>query len=678
MKKIITIIHPAFVLTVMTLAISAQLFAQVTVKMRMNSSTCLDTLQPSHVAKIMGESQKGTTPPLSWTVADGLVMTNIGGDYWEGTFQAQPGDTIRFKFWTGFDATTGTSHWGGWDGTITATPPAGGNRILVVGNNDTTLALQYYVGDDGPRNQYWRPFESKPDSIAVYFRVNMGGADFNPATDVVDVRGGLPLGNSAWNPAIKVLTREVNSVNNGSFWSGVAYVHKDSIVAGTTQQEFKYVIQPDKWESIGNRSFVFKSKNDTTIHWSYYNNFPPSGPKVAATVLFTLKLDALEKANLFNAALGDKVAITGAKGWPPGTFNFDTEPTMLKMTYNPDIPGWERAEPFEKFPNEVIPYKYYISWDSSRVDSTSPNFIRGLQLSNGWEEPGVTGGADRNYVFGNTTEQFVPGDFGSDVQFFNSLHWKGAITTPIQVTFNINMAPAASAAENPGTLFRPGIDTAYIQFDGSLTAVTQGKTMWGTDNRLMLTDQDGDGKYTATWNMTPPTLYQFCYRIVYTSPSGEIWNGSGSAIRGRRYYQYVHPVKVLEDSAQWPATYSLAEMSWMLDSLTIEDPPNLDELTSVGGNNNGIVNGYELRQNYPNPFNPSTVITYTVPEKGHVKIAVYNVLGQLVTTLVNQEQIAGTHSVVWNAKASHAASGMYLLRMQAGSFTQVKKMLLTK
>ena len=54
---------------------------------------------------------------------------------------------------------------------------------------------------------------------------------------------------------------------------------------------------------------------------------------------------------------------------------------------------------------------------------------------------------------------------------------------PIQVTFTIDMAPATSAATNPGTLFRPGVDTAYIQFDGCLAPVTQGKSMWGTDNQ---------------------------------------------------------------------------------------------------------------------------------------------------------------------------------------------------
>jgi hypothetical protein len=659
----------------------------VTVKMVVNTSTQADTLSNTGAVQVSGESKLGTTPAITWSTSSGIVAQNIGGDYWEATFQAAPGDTIYYKFVTFFDAalTKSTFHWGGWEGPINSgVAGAGENRALIVGNSDTTLDLQYYNGWENKVDQYWRPFESKTDSVAVFFKINMGGAEFDPATQIVDVRGGLPIGNAAWNPAFLVLTRDANSVNNGSFWRGVVYVAKSAITVSTSKQEFKYVIQPSTWESTGNRSFIFSSLSDTTIEWKYFNDFPPQGPKVTADVLFSLKLQALENSGMFNRAIGDKIAVTGAKGWPPSDFNpltdFDTTSTMLKMTYDPDLKEWDLVESFTKYPNEVLKYKYYIAWDSSRVDSASANYIPGLQLSDGWEEPGVTGGADRSYKYTSDVQQVVPGDFGSETQFFNSLHWKSAITTPIQVTFNINMAPATNSATNPNTLFVPGTDTLYVQFDGCLTAVTQGMTMWGTDNRLMLSDVDGDGIYTGTWNLKAPSLNQFCYRLVYTSSGidGGIENGSGSAVQGRRYYQYVHPLTVTADGATWPATYSLTEMPWMLDNLTIEDPPDMNTITGVGDNNSNIVTSFELKQNYPNPFNPTTVITYAVPQNGHVSIDVFNVLGQKVSTLVNQEQIAGTHSISWNAAESGLSSGMYMYRMQAGTFSQVKKMLLTK
>lgn len=681
MKNIRAVLFLVVVLIAMIGLMTSQSIAQtVNIKIRCNTSTCLDTLRPTHTVRLLGESTSPTVPPMSWTSSSGTVMTNVGGDYWETTIQAPAGDTIKYKFWTGFTGTAGTFHWTGWDGPIDAGIPSGDNRMLLVGGSDTTLPLQYFNGWDTKVAQYWRPFESKTDSVAVYFRVNMGGATFDPATQIVDVRGGLPMGADPTWITIKQLVRETNSVNTGSFWSGVGYVPKSSITPGTTQQAFKFVIQPNVWESVGNRSFTFHSTNDTTILWYYFNDVPPGGVKINADVLFVLKLDALEKANIFKTALGDKIAVTGAKGWPPTNFVFDTEPAMLKMTYDPGAKEWDRLEPFSKYAGEAITYKYYIAWDSSRVDTLSPNYIPGLRLTDGWEEPGVTGGADRSYTYGSTTPQTVPGDFGSDAQFFNSLHWKGAIRKPIQVVFNIDMAPAANVATNPNVLFRPGIDTAYIQFDGCMVPITQGKTMWGTDNRIMLSDLDGNGVYTATYDLVSPTFYQFCYRVVYRSGTTEITNGSGSAIRGRRYYQYVKPTQVTADSAVWPSTYNLAQMSWKLDNLTIEDPPDLDQVTGVGNEGQEPLT-YALRQNFPNPFNPSTVITYSIPKEAHVRIEVYSILGQKVASLFDQVQTAGVHSIAWNAQREHGqklSSGVYILRMQSGSFSQVKKMMLVR
>jgi len=81
-------------------------------------------------------------------------------------------------------------------------------------------------------------------------------------------------------------------------------------------------------------------------------------------------------------------------------------------------------------------------------------------------------------------------------------------------------------------------------------------------------------------------------------------------------------------------------------------------------------------QNYPNPFNPSTQIKYSIPKDGQVTLKVYNMLGQEVATLVNQQQQAGNYTVNFNA--SRLASGIYMYRIQSGSFSLTKKMTLLK
>jgi hypothetical protein len=83
-----------------------------------------------------------------------------------------------------------------------------------------------------------------------------------------------------------------------------------------------------------------------------------------------------------------------------------------------------------------------------------------------------------------------------------------------------------------------------------------------------------------------------------------------------------------------------------------------------------------LKQNYPNPFNPTTTIGFTLPIESNVKISIYNLIGQKVAEVVNSKFSSGNHSVDFNA--TNLASGIYLYKIEAGSFTSVKKMQLMK
>ncbi len=91
---------------------------------------------------------------------------------------------------------------------------------------------------------------------------------------------------------------------------------------------------------------------------------------------------------------------------------------------------------------------------------------------------------------------------------------------------------------------------------------------------------------------------------------------------------------------------------------------------------NNSVKDFNLAQNYPNPFNPSTIISYSVPVEGLVTIKVFNVLGQEVATLVNSVKNTGSYKV--NFDASRLTSGVYIYQINAGSFTNSKKMMLIK
>ncbi|HEY3296697.1 MAG TPA: T9SS type A sorting domain-containing protein [bacterium] len=89
-----------------------------------------------------------------------------------------------------------------------------------------------------------------------------------------------------------------------------------------------------------------------------------------------------------------------------------------------------------------------------------------------------------------------------------------------------------------------------------------------------------------------------------------------------------------------------------------------------------VITEYALHQNYPNPFNPVTEIRFDLPKAEHVRLKVYNALGQEVANLVDEARDAGTYNVTWNA--SSVAAGMYICQIRAGNFVSSQKMLLLK
>ncbi|OQX96197.1 hypothetical protein B6I21_01680 [candidate division KSB1 bacterium 4572_119] len=104
----------------------------------------------------------------------------------------------------------------------------------------------------------------------------------------------------------------------------------------------------------------------------------------------------------------------------------------------------------------------------------------------------------------------------------------------------------------------------------------------------------------------------------------------------------------------------------------------------VKGNSNDIPlipMEFSLHQNYPNPFNSSTTILFSLPKRMKSKVQIYNIMGQLVRTLVDEELRGGMHQIIWNGKNNNEnilSTGMYFIRIEAENQTDVKKMLLIK
>jgi len=104
----------------------------------------------------------------------------------------------------------------------------------------------------------------------------------------------------------------------------------------------------------------------------------------------------------------------------------------------------------------------------------------------------------------------------------------------------------------------------------------------------------------------------------------------------------------------------------------------MSSVTSIDQEKSVIPTAYSIEQNYPNPFNPSTTIRYSLPEKTHVRLKIFDTLGGEVRVLFDGEQLQGEHQSSWNGRDNfgrRVASGVYFYRIETAAFRKTTKML---
>lgn len=223
---------------------------------------------------------------------------------------------------------------------------------------------------------------------------------------------------------------------------------------------------------------------------------------------------------------------------------------------------------------------------------------------------------------------------------------------------------------NQGTLFaglgaNPGASFGFITVPGGLLRSTNNGTSWST----------------AGWTL-PDTISVSCLAkdnatfFAGTSfgrghpPSGGVylsiddgltWKSISNGLPGAAIYSlFAYQGKLLVGTAGYGIWYR--PLSEIVNVITTQDA--------------FIPNIFLLNQNYPNPFNPSTVISYQLPTNSYVTLKLYDVLGREVNTLVSTSESAGNHSVT--LQTTDLPSAVYLYTLQAGNYTQTKKLILIK
>lgn len=192
------------------------------------------------------------------------------------------------------------------------------------------------------------------------------------------------------------------------------------------------------------------------------------------------------------------------------------------------------------------------------------------------------------------------------------------------------------------------------------------------------------------WNITDNEK-MFCYVVEPTATRNNLWEpGESIVILTPAKYQVSFPNAHVQLNNTVPVgdiVYPAPGDSIFIFTrrpLTTNDvftfTTDLQYFTTSLENENLTPNTFELKQNYPNPFNPSTTISFSIPEDGLVSLKIYNILGQLVSTLKNEYMQKGTHRVIFdlNSNGQNLASGVYFYSLEMGNRFIVKKMMLLK
>lgn len=714
-------IHTATKLLLAVLIVSlgtiGQLMAQngegdpITVTFVINTSTVNDTLSVDDVVQIRG-SINGAEDQINWG-STSAQATNVGGDYWELDLELNPGDEVVYKVWVGSTDEDGMGYDGGWE--LNNPDPETNDYHFTVPEDATGNIRTDVIYVARPDIGRVAPFSfgaSEENEKAIHFRVNVGAqvelGQIDPANENhrVGVRG------------------EVDPTTGNAMYKFV-------IEQGEGDPQ---------WEDTPDRPFTVPQA-DTTLQWVFFNNQrPPSGEIVTADVEFNVNVSLLEELGYFNRAVGDQVGVPGSfNGWDSATpMNYDeaddiwTSNFEITAEVDQNIPYkyfiiWDESRFDSDSPNYIENLNPDNGWEEP---GTFGGADRIYQFGSSTEQAASGDFGSESAFFNSLPQQALITTDGTGSETY-PVTFRLDMTEAL--THNEDGDEPFDPAEDDVYLI---VETPIFGLTQGL-AVGDGQP--GLDipaqrDRLKFTHTGQDNIYELELELDLPTENHFGFTIGYGDvevENGMVFNGGGTD-PGRRYYRYVEPEDVFDDLTIWPAGgYTFDLIEWTYEDLDFPEPPSYglgeeealankfymdehgDKVTSIDwGSTNlvleaepllddnsrnyfysgtlyyqevstsneevtDVVNSFELNQNFPNPFNPSTTISFALPNAADVKLEVYNMIGQRVATLINNQTYnAGSHNIAFDA--SGLASGVYFYRIQAGNFTQQRSMTLIK
>jgi arabinogalactan endo-1,4-beta-galactosidase len=304
---------------------------------------------------------------------------------------------------------------------------------------------------------------------------------------------------------------------------------------------------------------------------------------------------------------------------------------------------------FKMYPTDQLQFLFWAGHSS-----TKPTY-----KNLGWESPVTpydsSNSSYRLFTAGlNDTTlnlEFINGIGTKIDQYYSPIVHK---TDSIGILFRVNVLQLMQA----GLFDTSNTESVVVRGDSAYSA---GKLSWSSD-KIFLTKEPGSIGPGSFWsgvayfpknNISNGTSIQYKYFV-----KNSLFGGWESGINNRMF--------------NFPGSDSTLAWKFFNDN---------NPVTSVTDNSLPSPNKFQLYQNYPNPFNPGTTIQYSITKRTHVQIGVFNILGELVKTLVDETEEAGMHSTSWEGRNEFSGpvpSGVYFIRLDADGNSQTRKIVLLK
>jgi hypothetical protein len=508
------------------------------------------------------------------------------------------------------------------------------NRAATIGSKDTTLpTVPFFTNITGAKEHVW---------FKVDMTLPIKSGTVIPGTTPVYLAGTM----NGWSTSKSPMTKGASD--------SVYSVLVDSLPSGSIQQ-YKYIYgSGPTWENVANRLYLVPEQ-DSSVSSVFWNDENPNVQLGNGDINFTLDMSVMIDAGIFNN-VKDSVLISGGfNGWT----TTDQSQYLTRDPLNPKTYFITHS-----FVNETFaakPYKYVVKKHSTAIDSV---------WIDGYERPVNWGGNNRETYFHGLASQ-------DTTDWYDGVHPDWAIPngTNLQVTFKLDMTPALTLL----VPFDPAKDTVYWSSGEPAFAATQHWYRPASNGHIKNVPLHSTGVgniYTCTINVIEPSFNTFEYNYEWQSGSDQSWISEKAGLGIDFAYRVRYVGQDVANHFPKPH-WTMPTDTWTNTDVKKdqEKNPYISYTTGITTENFKPVS-YSLSQNYPNPFNPSTTIKFSIQNPGLVSLKIYNLLGQEVATLVNQELKTGSYS--YSFDASRLSSGVYFYNINAGSFNLTKKMLLLK